>query len=328
MFSQSTLGFVVTNGDPTGLTRNTVTGADFQYRDTTLFAGNTVQADLYYEESFSNAVGNDNSFGAALNYPNEPWFGDFTLKQVGENFAPALCFVNRPGVRLYDGTAGYRLRDHADVLRTFEVSSRQQIYTDLHGRLESRASEFGSEILTASDYDVQLQAINSFEHLSKPFTLPRSVVVPVGDYTWTNLLAHVETSVAQPLSLIAELNCCSYYDGHNLQGHVQLNFRPNQFYELQATYDPSFIRLPASKVDIHVLSLNAVLNFTPDMQIGAQTQYDNISKSFGLLARYRWEFVPGSDILIAIGQSALIPGTDFKPQTTQASVRVTHTLRF
>ena len=81
-------------------------------------------------------------------------------------------------------------------------------------------------------------------------------------------------------------------------------------------------------MDIHVVSINGILNFTPDMQIGVQAQYDNISESFGFLARYRWEFLPGSDVLIAVGQSALVPGSQFRPQTTQGSIRVTHTLRF
>ena len=328
VFSQSTLGIVVTNGDPTGLTRNTVGGADFQYRDTTTFDGNTFQGDLYYERSFSSAAGEDDSYGASLNYPNEPWFGDLSFKQVGERFTPALGFVNRWAMRLYDASAGYRLRFRNYFLRSFEVSSRQQFFTDLHGRLESRQSEIGSEILTASDHDVSVQAINSFEHLSAPFSVPRNVVIPTGDYGWTNLFVHWQTSVALPVSLLSEITCCSYYNGSNVQGHFQLNYRPNQYYELQTTYDPSFIRLPAGKVDIHILSVNGVLNFTPDMQVGIQAQYDNISRSLGFLARYRWEFLPGSDILIALGQSAFIPGSDFRPQTTQASFRVTHTLRF
>ena len=42
----------------------------------------------------------------------------------------------------------------------------------------------------------------------------------------------------------------------------------------------------------------------------------------------RWEFLPGRDVLIAVGQSALIPGSQLCPQTTQGSIRVTHTLRF
>ena len=97
VFSQSRVGFIFTNGDPTGLTRNTVAGVDFNYRDTQTIPGKTLQADFYYERSFSNTVGDDDSYGAALNFPNEPWFGEFTYKVVGANFTPALGFVNRNG---------------------------------------------------------------------------------------------------------------------------------------------------------------------------------------------------------------------------------------
>src|SRR5262245_27659078 len=95
IFSQSRVGFIFTNGDPTGLTRSTLGGLDFNYRDTQIVPGKTVQADFYYERSFSNIAGDDHSYAAALNYPNEPWFGEFTYKVVGANFAPALGFVNR-----------------------------------------------------------------------------------------------------------------------------------------------------------------------------------------------------------------------------------------
>ena len=50
VFSQSNVGFVFTNGDPTGLSRNTVAGADFQYRDTMTIPGKTVMADFFYEQ--------------------------------------------------------------------------------------------------------------------------------------------------------------------------------------------------------------------------------------------------------------------------------------
>jgi hypothetical protein len=328
VFSQSTIGFILTDGDPTGLTKNSVAGADFQYRDVSTFDGDVAQADLYYQRSFSSAAGDDDSYGVSLNYPNEPWFGDLTFKSVGEDFTPALGFVNRRAVRLYDASGGYLLRYRNSFLRTFSVTARQQFFTDLQGQLESRQGRIGSEILTSSDHDVSVEAVNSYERLSTPFLAPRNVVVPTGRYDWTNIFVHWQTSVALPLALLSEVTCCSYYNGSAVQGHFQLDYKPNQYYELQIVYDPNFIRLPAGSVDIHVVSINGILNFTPDMQIGVQAQYDNISESFGFLARYRWEFLPGSDVLIAVGQSALIPGSQFRPQTTQGSIRVTHTLRF
>ena len=42
----------------------------------------------------------------------------------------------------------------------------------------------------------------------------------------------------------------------------------------------NFIRLPAGNVDIHVAALAGIVNFTPDMQLALQVQYDNISGNF------------------------------------------------
>ena len=64
------------------------------------------------------------------------------------------------------------------------------------------------------------------------------------------------------------------------------------------------------------------------MQILLQAQFDNISRGFSFSARYRWEYELGNEIFVSLGQNALIPGTTFQPQTSQASVRLGHTLRF
>ena len=48
ILAESKFGFVFTNGDPTGLTDNTVAGADFQYRSSNLFGSKVLQADMLY----------------------------------------------------------------------------------------------------------------------------------------------------------------------------------------------------------------------------------------------------------------------------------------
>ena len=83
IFAESKFGFVFTNGDPTGLTRNTVAGADFQYRNSSFLGDKVLQADVYYMKSFSSTAGDDESAAFALNFPNEPWYGDLLIKQIG-----------------------------------------------------------------------------------------------------------------------------------------------------------------------------------------------------------------------------------------------------
>jgi hypothetical protein len=328
-FGASRAGFIVTNGDPTGGSRNSVTGADFQYR-TTIFGNKTFATDGYYQRSFSNVVGNDDSYALAFVYPNEPWSGDFSFKTVGVNFDPALGFVNRPGSRLYDGTIKYlaRFRRGESFLRTLEFESRHQITTTLGNRIDSRDDAFQIQIQTQGDTSAAVQIQNNYDRLVVPFTLPHNIVIPAGRYTWNNGFAHYRTSQALPISFHIDVWCCDYYNGSEWRARTELFFKFTEAYEVEADYDATFIRLPGGKVDINILSLSGLLNFTPDMQFAVQAQYDNISQGFGFLGRFRWEFQPGSEIFVALGQSALIPGTDFRFQTTQMSFRIGHTLRF
>ena len=71
-----------------------------------------------------------------------------------------------------------------------------------------------------------------------------------------------------------------------------------------------------------------MVNFTPDMQLAVQVQYDNISENFGLSARFRWEYRPGDELFIGVGQSAMISNQGFVAQATQATIRVEQTFRF
>jgi hypothetical protein len=65
------------------------------------------------------------------------------------------------------------------------------------------------------------------------------------------------------------------------------------------------------------------------MQLKTQVQYDNISQAFGLSARYRWEFDPGSELFVSLGESGdLIDGEHYRSATTQMSVRVGQLMRF
>ena len=85
-------------------------------------------------KSFSSAAGNDESSAFSLNFPNEPWSGDFLFKQIGANFTPALGFVNRTAIRQYVGTVAHLTRYRNTYLNTLEFGTNFEFVTDLHKR--------------------------------------------------------------------------------------------------------------------------------------------------------------------------------------------------
>ncbi len=71
-----------------------------------------------------------------------------------------------------------------------------------------------------------------------------------------------------------------------------------------------------------------MISFTPDMSLAFQAQYDNLSRSFGGLARYRWEYSPGNELLLTYGQSAFVPDSRVIAQTSQFTLRLVRTFQF
>jgi len=328
VFDESKLGFIVTHGDPTGLSSNTVAGADFQYRDSNIFGGNIFQADMFFQRSFSSTAGDDNAFGVALNFPNEPWTADAGFKQLGRNFEPALGFSNRTGIRAYDGRLAYRGRVEDSWLREWEVSSAHVIVTDLNNRQETREGDLTLEIETANDNEFEFGISNIFEDVFEPFDLPNSIIVPMREYTWTNFSAGFATSNGRPLAIEAEVECCSFYNGNGIATEIELSFRPNAYFEIEGAWELEMLDMPGGSVDIHVLTTSSTINFTPNMAVALQAQWDSVSKDFGFLARYRWEFMPGSELFVALSQAGLVSGRHgWEAQRSLMSIRIGHTFR-
>ncbi|MEQ1752531.1 MAG: carbohydrate binding family 9 domain-containing protein [Micropepsaceae bacterium] len=327
---ESKIGLVFTNGDPTGQTENAVAGADFQFRNSTWFNGDTLKADFFYERSFSNAFGDDDTFGASIAYPNEPYSARFSYKQIGENFYPALGFVNRSGIRVYDGNfVVHQSVADSETFRWWEAGSWYNYVTGLDDQLQSRENGVWFGLMTPQTDVAFLNLYNDFESVPSAFFLPHNVLVPAGDYTWSNASIHAESSVARPISFVGEIECCNYFNGDLLRTYLGVNWRPNSTFDIGLAHQFFNITMPTGDVEIQIYAANLQINFTPDMQIRTQMQYDNISEDFGLSARYRWEFAPGSELFVALGESGqLLHGSQYRSDTSQASVRIGHLERF
>ena len=83
--------------------------------------------------------------------------------------------------------------------------------------------------------------------------------------------------------------------------------------------------MPKGSQNVYIGLLDFQINFTPDMQLRTQVQYDNITKQMSVLARYNWEYEPGQEIFASVGDTSIVDGTLFKPnyhaRTTQAIIR-------
>lgn len=333
VLAESKLGAVLTNGDPTGLSKSTVAGADFQFTDKN-FAGthNRVQADGYYLQSLSNVRNDDQEWGMDTTLPNEPFGGEFHFKHVGEDFVPLLGFVNRRGIEQYRSNWTYRERYRDSYLRVGEITTLNDVTYGLNGRLQSRDDTFGIGGTTTDGDTIRTHLHDAVENIDGLFFLPKHVLVPMGHYHWDYAHLHIDTSRTRPLAVYVDIDCCDFYNGHNFAPKLQFDYRPNETWSFNFLHEMQFIDLPTGSVNVQIATWEVITNFTPSMTLRTQLQYDNITHRFQALARYRWEYEPGQEIFVSVGDDSSINDRFFNPRYVSdhsiALIRLGHTFQF
>jgi hypothetical protein len=331
---ESAIGVILTHGDPLGGDRSTVAGADFRFRDSDIGAGRRLLADGFYERSVSGAsTGTDSAWGMAVSLPNEPWSFFGSYKQIGRDFRPALGFVNRAGVRDAFAEIERTWRPRRGALQMIKAGLDHNTTAGVDGRLQSRSSAPYLIIDNAAGDELQIAVLSEYEFLAESFALPGGVVVPAGEHAWWHGKAHLSTSPARRLFVRWNVDCCRFFNnGRIISNDVELTWRPVTLVDLSVHYVIDDLRLPAGHEQIRVGQLALSLNFTPDMQLRSQLQYDSVSQLMSALLRYRWEYAPGAELFAALGEAALVSGSPpslgYHSAGSEVLVRLGHRFQF
>ena len=338
VLEESRIGTILTHGDPDGMGRNTLAGVDFKYRNSNLFNRGRFLADFFYQRSFSNDVHgpaagkDDDMFGFFLGYPHDflRWY--ISGKEIGKRFEPALGFVNRRNIRDYNGDYVRRKRFGDGWLQWLEGGVIGNIVTDLDNNIETHKLSLLTGARNRIGDELKVQASNLREVINQPFLIAGELPVPLGDYHFNQFYVVLNSSNSRKLIADVEVTCCRIYDGDYLGLNTILEFRLSKYFRLTAKHNMEKFEMPSGKLTVHIGSLDSSINFTPDMQIDTQMQYDNISERFSFSARYRWFPRPETEVFIAVGQTADMKSNNFPghfdADQTQVTVRLGHTFRF
>ncbi len=330
VLSASKLGLVFTNGDPTGEDNSTVAGADFQYKKLNLFGDGTLFADTAYMQSFTGGE-SDHMIAHETAYRSQKWNGTFRFRDIGENYAPRLGFVNRPGIRRYNVNGWRTYRPSNSFIREAETGGYVNIITDRHGRDLDRF--FGAWVGGSNNPgdEFWLRYEHGFVDIVDPFSVAGEVPVAPGEYRWNQYSVEAAATNARTVGARTKARWGGIYGGDYLQLIGELSLRPSRYFELAAGYEYSDFDLPSGQIGVHIASLNSIIAFTPDMTIKTEVQYDNISEAFTFFSRFSWEPIPEREIFLSFGHTALIERTDFPrdfmSRRSGLALRLGHTFR-
>lgn len=333
--SESTLGFIATNGAPLSTGDNSLAGVDYNYRNSTDFGADTLRANLWLQASVSSGdavIGEHEggiAWGTRLEYESDDLDWSLIAEQTGESFNPALGFVARHDIREYLARARQRWRPIGSVWRKIDLSVSLNTVTDLSNVIESQSAQFPrlSFVNDAGD-GIDLDISVNREQLFEGFEIFDGVVIGPGDYWWASGGAGVFTSGGRPLSVSGSVRAGEFYDGRRNDYVVGGTWRPVANFRLSANYTINSVRLPAGDFTTRLARLQMNMAFSTSVSWNNTIQYDNVSDSVGLNSRIRWELRPGDEVFFVLNQGFDAEDGRFRTLSTALTFKLGLTFRY
>lgn len=330
VLSESKVGVIFTHGDPTGDESSAVAGADFQFKRSNVLGDGTFYFDTGYVRSFSDGE-SDHMIVHETAYRSQTWNSTFRFRDIGDDYAPKLGFVNRTGIRQFNVNSFRVHRPDSGFLRYAEIGGFANLITDRNGeRLDQFIGSFARAENNVGDR-LELDYEHGYVNIIDGFSVAGEVPVAPGEYRWNQYEIEVGATSARKIGGEVGVRWGGVYDGDLFEIRSELSLRPNRFIELAAEYSYSEFDLPSGQIGIHIAAIDSVIAFTPDMTIKTEVQYDNISEAFTFFSRFSWEPIPEREIFLSFGHTALIDRRDFPrdfaSQGTSLALRLGHTFR-
>jgi len=333
ILDESSIGAIITKGDPESNFDNTVAGVDFRYLNTKLASGGVVEAALWYQQSDTEGDdGDDSAYGFSLYVPNSEGFrAGIAYKEIEKNFYPALGFVNRADVSDLTGELGYTWFPSGGRIRSVFSGIDFQRIDSLDGDLQTQAITFRIIEMEDDNSDsISLHYSLYDEFIEMPFEISDDIEIPVGEYAFDEYCVSISTG--QHRKLYADAYYCDgeFFDGSIVSPGIELIWRPNRHIGLGLGYHMSDVELPQGEFTTRLSSLRANVAFTNTWFWENFVQYDNVSYTMGLNSILRWMPRAGREVLLVVNREFADYTKDrtFTSDTGDVTFKFSYTFRF
>jgi hypothetical protein len=330
---ESTIGVIFTDGDSSSDLENSTAGVDFLYRNSRFAGGRTLEAYGWYQRSETEGLdGDDGAAGVGFSMPSNTGIrAGLALKRFERNFNPGLGFVSRRGVDEISGHTAYTFRPSAGVWQSIYVGVDWDRFDFIAGGLESQSIGVTPVELTNRTGDVIFVRSNfDKEVLDVPFEISPGVVIPAGDYSFSDFGVEFRSSDFRKLS-----GRVTYIDGDFFGGTRDrlfggLTWQPTPRFRGTAGYNINYVELPQGRFTTRLLTAGLDYVFSSTLSWVNLIQYDNVSDTMGVNMRLHWIPEAGRELFFVINHDFEDFDLDgrFRSRFVEATAKMSYTFRF
>ena len=332
VLEESAVGFIVTDGDPQSNADNSLAGIDFRYQNTRLPNGRTIESEIWYQKTETDGLdGDDGAWGARFWMPNNAGFrGGFGLKEVQENFNPALGYLNRRDIRDTSGEFGYTHRPSGSYVRSVYTGATTQRIERLAGGLQSEATNFRLKLENQTGDVLTFLAQIEKEGLVEPFQISRGIVIPTGEYAFDLYGFALVTGPHRRLVANIRAGGGKFYDGNRRTVNTQLEWTPIPQFRTLVAYNHNDIKLPQGDFVRRLVRIGIDYIHSSRLSWVNLVQYSNDTEVAGINSRIHWIPEAGRELFVVLNHNLEDPDLDnrFHSSFADLSVQYRHTFRF
>ncbi len=331
VFDESALGMVFTDGDPTSNDSNSVIGTDFLYRNSDGFFGQIVEGKFWLQKSSSTGLdGRDQAIGASIGLPNDRISASLSAVEIQENFRPALGFVNRTGIRRFDGSFRYRTRPENGMWRMINNRIDATLVTDMVGDLLTRDVRIRPVTFYSHRDDfLMFEWQRRKERVLEDFDLFDRLNVPAGDYEFDRYRAEIATGRQRPVRLVLSVQDGGFFGGDRLEKFVEVEWRQSAHLFVSASFTENEVDLPSGSFTSHLASLRMDVAFNSRWSWSNLFQYDNTAEAVGVNSRLRFMPRAGRELLFVLNHGYSVDQLNRLTSTrNELNVKFSYTFRY
>lgn len=328
---QSSVGLIGTHGNALSETSNSLAGIDLKLATSELSGDKNIALNLYGVKSFTKGTeGDDFSFGAEVNYPNDFFRFRLGYLRIGDNFTPGLGFLPRKNIRDFYG--GFTFGPRPQNSRILQIKSGMDytLLSDLRngGLLSSQVNITYSAISFLSGDMISLSSQYEFDKLQADFPIVESVSIPAGEYNFWRHSLLLSSAQRRNVWGLTKISTGSFYSGSRTDLLLQAGYKICIPVYLGLESDRRWVNLQEGDFITQIYRINLNFLISPSIYWYNFAQYENQSETIGWQSRFQWIIKPGKEIFLTYNSPLIDPMERFRPEIYEARLKVKYTIRF
>ena len=297
IFSGSRIGLIGINKQDTD-TYNRASGFDFTYRPT-----DSLDVRGLWARTFeADVTGQNNALYVGSTWRNRDLRLEGLYMDIGENFNPGVGYIQREGIRRINAQMRYSPRPGKFGVRQIYTGPEFDFILNQDNQLETQEITLTNYFRFESGAYIGFLPKRTTEHLDEDFEIRSGIIIPQGEYSFTEMMIRGSTDDTKALTGQYSVNFGNFYNGSRWGFTLDAGFKPNGRLNVQPIFQFNRVTLPEDTFNASIFGARVGYSFSTTLFAKVFAQWNSDDDIIGTNILLNYIYRPGSDFYLVFNQ--------------------------